>query len=112
MPAQLQLLSSREGQRLEPFRHCLIRPVTFESSSVSDLGSAAGGVGQGILLNISDGGMCILIDRQVRVQETLRIRVPTECSKTTAPTLAEVRWIKQGQLGHHDLHLVGLSFLL
>jgi len=111
MTARLQLVSSREGQRLEPSRHCLIRPVTFESSSTSDHGSAAG-MGQGILLNISDGGMCLLIDRHVRVQETLRIRVPTECSETTAPTLVEVRWIKHEQLGQHDIHMVGLSFLL
>ena len=112
MPAHQHLGARGDGQRLGPPRHCLIRPVTFESGAGSDHGSAATGIGKGILLNISDGGMCVLIDRYVRVQETLRIRVPMQGAGSTTPTLAEVRWIKPGQLGQHDFYLVGLSFLL
>ena len=113
MPTHQRLESTREpGQRLGPARHCLIRAVTFESGRGSDPSRVIANTGKGILVNISNGGMCLLIDRQFHVQDTLRIRVPTQCSEATTPTLAEVRWVKEGQLGQHDVYLIGLRFLL
>ena len=104
---------SEPGQRHGPARHSLIRAVTFEAGRIEGRTTAAIGTrGKGILVNISNGGMCLLIDRQFRVQETLRVRVPTQCSETSMPTLAEVRWIREGQLGEHEVYLLGLQFLL
>ncbi|HZC81127.1 MAG TPA: hypothetical protein VE222_05320, partial [Nitrospiraceae bacterium] len=47
--------------------------------------------GKGLSLNVSSGGMLLLMDHQPKVNQVLRIHVPTPASMAETPTLAEVR---------------------
>ena len=69
--------------------------------------------GKGLSLNVSSGGMLLFLDHQPKVNQAMRIHVPTPVNKAKTPTLAEVRWTRKlpfGNLG--GLYFVGLKFVL
>ena len=70
--------------------------------------------GKALSLNISSGGMLVLMDYLPQVEQVLKVLVPTPTSLAGTPTLAEVRWTRQLPLGRskdHATHFVGLKFL-
>ena len=69
--------------------------------------------GKGLSLNVSSGGMLLIMDHQPKVNQTMRVRVPTPVTQAKTPTLAEVRWTRKLPFQTFDgLYFVGLKFML
>jgi len=69
--------------------------------------------GKGLSLNVSSGGMLLFLDHQPKVNQAMRIHVPTPVNKAKTPTLAEVRWTRKLPFGKFGgLFFVGLKFVL
>ena len=68
--------------------------------------------GKALSLNISSGGMLLLMESAPAVDRVFRVHVPTPITKAKTPTLAEVRWVREVPfLVHNSLYFVGLKFL-
>lgn len=99
-------------------RQVLLRKVPYEYTSdiESDLFLAhlpAFRKGTALSLNISPGGMLLLMRDAPELDQVLKVEVPTPVQHARTPTLAEVRWTRQIPLTQlEDLHLVGIRFLL
>jgi len=64
----------------------------------------------GTLMNVSSGGLCLLTNVALKVGQVLKMALPLPSVEATAPTLAEVRWVrKEESQGHYQ---AGLRFLL
>jgi hypothetical protein len=71
--------------------------------------------GQLLSLNISNGGMLVLMDQAPVIEQVMKVHVPTPISMAEIPTLAEVRWTKQLPFGKptgKGAFFVGLKFIL
>ena len=62
----------------------------------------------GRIEDVSEGGLCVLVDRPLREHHVVRIRWPLPGSGRIATTEAEVCWTRAREGGHHAL---GLSFV-
>jgi c-di-GMP-binding flagellar brake protein YcgR len=72
------------------------------------------GQGKALSLNISSGGMLLLMQQSPAVEQVLKIHVPTASSSAEVPTLAEVRWTRKVPFGRQNsdgLYFVGLKFM-
>ena len=70
--------------------------------------------GKALSLNISSGGMLVLMDHAPGVEQVLKVLVPTPTSSAGTPTLAEVRWTRKlpfGSSKSEGAYFVGLKFL-
>ena len=70
--------------------------------------------GRALSLNISSGGMLVLMDQEPVVEQVLKVYVPTPVSAAETPTLAEVRWTRPvpfGKPSSHCPYFVGLKFI-
>jgi hypothetical protein len=69
--------------------------------------------GKGLSLNISSGGMLLIVDHPPKVNQAMKIHVPTPLNIARTPTLAEVRWTRKLPFQTFDgLYFVGLKFVL
>ncbi len=68
--------------------------------------------GAGITVNVSSGGLCLLLDWAPPVQEVLQVHVPMPATLAQTPTLAEVRWVRPLPFTDNGTYFVGLKFLL
>ena len=99
-------------------RLVMMREIFYEVTSLisHDGGNGDDPVGQhekALSLNISSGGMLLLMERPPRIERAVRVHVPSPVGGALTPTLAEVRWIRSVPFGPHSgLSLVGLRFLL
>ena len=101
-------------------RVALLRPILYDELYNIDTSleqkSPEPGVarqGKGLSLNVSSGGMLLLMDHQPQVNQVLRIHVPTPVHIAETPTLAEVRWMRKLPFQMFDvIYFVGLKFLL
>jgi len=66
----------------------------------------------GVTINISDGGLCHLMDRTPAVRDVLRLQMLGSDGTLREPRLAEVRWVRPLPVGQEDVHVVGVKFLL
>lgn len=97
--------------------HCervaLLRPIPYETTVLE--GSEAGrGEGRALSLNISSGGMLLLMEQALEIDQVLKVYVPTPISLAETPTLAEVRWTRRLPFGRGagaGPYLVGLKFM-
>ncbi len=113
-------LPARANQRLHLDRVSLIRLIDYQSlTSIGEEENIAVDEvaypknGQCTLVNISSGGMLVMMDGAPSVYTVFRLGVPTPAAAASTPTLAEVRWVSQAPVvGQSTLHLVGLRFLL
>lgn len=99
-------------------RVALMRPIPYEGTAgiehkVSSQEAEATQRGTALSLNISSGGMLLLMDnRGPEVGQVLRIRLPAAIQLAAIPTLGEVRWVRSVPFpGHQGLQFVGLRFL-
>jgi len=68
---------------------------------------------KGLSLNVSSDGMLLLMDHQLKVNQVLKIHVPTPVSMAETPTLAEVRWTRKLPFQtFYAIYFVGLKFVL
>ena len=98
-------------------RVALMRPIPYEMTMpVNGLtDSGRGGKALSALsLNISSGGMLVLMDCAPAVDQVVKVYVPTPITVTGTPTLAEVRWTRRipfGSEDHDGPYFVGLKFM-
>ncbi len=109
-------VSSTDQQHSE--RVALLREIPYELTTLPGeeefLGQQEGVDRQGkaLSLNISSGGMLLLMEWAPVPERVLRVHVPTPVSLARTPTLAEVRWIRRVPFTAQDgPYFVGLKFL-
>lgn len=70
-------------------------------------------VGTALSMNVSAGGMLVIMNGAPPTQHVLKVRVPTPIKGIETPTLAEVRWSRKLPFpAPHSLYLVGLKFIV
>ncbi len=65
-----------------------------------------------VTINISDEGLCLLMDRAPTVRDVLRLQMLGSDGTLREARLAEVRWVRPLPVGQEDVHVVGVKFLL
>ena len=103
-----------ESQRSHSARATLLRPLPYEMTTQEETPYAPSHGGQMLSLNISNGGMLVLMDQAPAIEQVMRVYVPTPVNKTEIPTLAEVRWTKKlpfGKSNGEGAYFVGLKFI-
>ena len=95
-------------------RVALLRPIVYEITAPINDASAQSVQGKALSVNISSGGMLLLMDIAPNIEQVLKVYVPTPITLTETPTLAEVRWTRKlpfGRLKESESFFVGLKFL-
>ncbi len=108
------------GEQQHGDRFPLMRLVRYETSAPLRLeevqegqeDTAARQEGAGITVNVSSGGLCLMMDWAPAVKEVLRLHVPMPVPLAEIPTLAEVRWVRTLPFGWEGVYAVGLQFML
>lgn len=106
--------STIDCQKSHSERVALLRPIPYEMTSPVERCSAAPSDGRALSLNISSGGMLVLMDQEPEIEQVLKVYVPTPISAAETPTLAEVRWTRKmpvGQAHESGAYFVGLKFI-
>lgn len=68
--------------------------------------------GDALTLNISSGGMLLMMDWEPEVNRVIRVDVPSSVNLARIPTLAEVRWKRRSPYcTDTGVYFVGLSFV-
>jgi len=69
--------------------------------------------GKALSLNVSSGGMLLMMDHQPQVNQVLKIQVPTPVHMAKTPTLAEVCWMRKLPFATFPgIYFAGVKFLL
>ena len=97
----------------------LMRTVPYTLSVMPDEGfcasledPAAEREGVALSMNLSSGGILLVMSEAPDVEQVLKVCVPTPITGVETPTLAEVRWARELSGGAQStLYLVGLKFL-
>jgi hypothetical protein len=96
-------------------RVALLRQILYElTSSRQGRNGVASKSGRALSLNVSSGGMLILMEQAPAIEQVLKVYVPTPVAIAETPTLAEVRWTRRlpfGRSNGNGMHFVGLKFL-
>lgn len=99
-------------------RYALTRPIPFETiAAIQEDESLENQLiveqkGKALSINISSGGMLVMMDRAPTIGQVLKVLVPTPVHLARTPTLAEVRWTRKLPFVQEEgLHFVGLKFL-
>lgn len=93
-------------------RVAVMREVPYQTTQSTETKGAEFREGKALSLNISPGGMLLLMDWSPGVDQVLRVHVPTAGDRTIIPTVAEVRWLRKVPFPHHNgLYFVGIRFL-
>ena len=95
-------------------RVALLRPIPYEVTAPADDPSVGTRQGKALSVNISSGGMLILMDQAPAVEQVLKVYVPTPTAVAETPTLAEVRWTRKLPFGKSNgagPFFVGLKFM-
>jgi len=66
----------------------------------------------GVTINISEGGLCLLMDRAPTVRDVPRLLMLGSDGTPREARSAEVRWVRPLPVGQEDVHVVGVKFLL
>jgi len=103
-----------ETQRSRSARATLLRPISYEMTIPEEVPAASTHSGQLLSLNISNGGMLVLMDQAPAIEQVMKVHVPTPINMAETPTLAEVRWTKRlpvGKPSGSGIYFVGLRFM-
>ena len=95
-------------------RVALLRPIPYEMTTPVDGPSASVHGGKALSVNISSGGMLILMEQAPAIEQVMKVYVPTPISVAETPTLAEVRWTRRLPFGKPNgtgAYFVGLKFM-
>lgn len=104
----------RDSHESHRERAALLRPIQYEMSSPIEGQIEETGVGKALSLNISSGGMLVLMDKAPQIEQVLKVFVPTPITIADTPTLAEVRWTRKlpfGKMNGNGPYFVGLKFM-
>jgi len=102
-----------ESQKSHSERAALLRPIVYEMTTPVEVPAASSHSGKALSLNISSGGMLILMDQVPAIEQVMKVYVPTPVSAAETPTLAEVRWTRRLPFGKTNggAYFVGLKFM-
>jgi hypothetical protein len=103
-----------DSQKSHSERAALLRPIVYEMTTPVEDPSASTHSGKALSLNISSGGMLVLMDQAPTIEQVMKVYVPTPISMAETPTLAEVRWIRRfpfGKPNGNGAYFVGLKFM-
>ena len=93
-------------------RVALLRSIPYELTSSVEDPSMSAHQGKALSVNISSGGMLVLMDLAPAIDQVMKVSVPTPISMAETPTLAEVRWTRKLPLGKSNgIYFVGLKFI-
>jgi PilZ domain len=108
------LTDRQDGHRDRGARGALLRTILYEMTIPLEEPVALTPHGKVLSLNISNGGMLVLMDQSPAVGQVLKVQVPTPLFETETPTLAEVRWTRKlpfEQPNDPEAYFVGLKFM-
>jgi len=103
-----------DSQKSHSERAALLRPILYEMTTPVEGPAASSRSGKALSLNISSGGMLVLMDQIPAIEQVMKVYVPTPISMAETPTLAEVRWTRKlpfGKPSGDGAYLVGLKFM-
>jgi hypothetical protein len=103
-----------DSQKSHSERAALLRPILYEMTTPVEDPAALTHSGKALSLNISSGGMLVLMDQVPAVEQVMKVYVPTPISMAETPTLAEVRWTRKlpfGKPSGNGAYFVGLKFM-
>ena len=103
-----------DSQKSHSERAALLRPILYEMTTTVEAPAVSTHSGKALSLNISSGGMLVLMDQAPNVEQVLKVYVPTPISMAETPTLAEVRWTRKlpfGKPNGNGAYFVGLKFM-
>lgn len=92
----------------------LLRPILYESTTSLETMAASTLDGNAFSLNISSGGMLVVMEQAPDLNQALKVYIPTPLTVAETPTLAEVRWIRRVPFGNgseNGPYFVGLKFM-
>ncbi len=95
-------------------RVTLLRPIPYELTTLATESPGKAVQGRALSVNISTGGMLLLMDTAPALEQVMKVYVPTPVAEAETPTLAEVRWMRKlpfASSKHGDSYFVGLKFL-
>ena len=95
-------------------RAALLRPIPYEMTAPLADRSASAHQGKALSVNISSGGMLLVMDQAPAIEQVMKVYVPTPITAAETPTLAEVRWTRKLPFGNNDgtgSYFVGLKFV-
>jgi PilZ domain len=94
-------------------RHPLIQMVRIERSTLRVVEDEQQ-IPQimGLTVNVSNGGLCLLVDWFPNPGEIVRVHLPLSTVGATTPTLADVQWARPLPFQGCGLAMVGLKFLV
>lgn len=106
-----------QQQHIERF--ALLRPIPYEIGIIAPPDQNPEDLimsrrGKGLSVNISSGGILLLMNRIPEPQEVMKVYVPTPVNLAQTPTLAEVRWRRVLPFVDHNgdsIYFVGLKFV-
>ena len=102
------------SQKSHSERAALLRPILYEMTTPVEGLTASSHSGKALSLNISSGGMLVLMDQVPAIEQVMKVYVPTPISMAETPTLAEVRWTRKlpfGKPNGDEAYFVGLKFM-
>jgi len=103
-----------DSQKSHSERAALLRPILYEMTTPVEDPAASTHSGKALSLNISSGGMLVLMDQVPAIEQVMKVYVPTPISVAETPTLAEVRWTRRvpfGKPNGNGAYFVGLKFM-
>ena len=103
-----------DSQKCHSERAALLRPIPYEMMTSVEASAASTHSGKALSLNISNGGMLVLMDQVPAIEQVMKVYVPTPISMAETPTLAEVRWTRKLPFGKPNVNgacFVGLKFM-
>ena len=95
-------------------RVALLRPIPYEMTTPVNDPSVSAHHGKALSVNISSGGMLVLMDEAPVIEQVMKVYVPTPLTVAETPTLAEVRWTRKLPFGRNSgggPYFVGLKFI-
>lgn len=85
----------RDSHESHSERAALLRPIPYEMTAPVEESAGTAVSGKALSLNISSGGMLVLMEQAPQVEQVLKVYVPTPIAMAETPTLAEVRWTRK-----------------
>lgn len=106
--------SLTDSQKSHNERVALLRPIVYERTTSLESPTASTHAGKALSLNMSSGGMLVLMEQMPDLNQVLKVYMPTPLTVAETPTLTEVRWIRRvplAQGAENGPYFVGLKFL-
>lgn len=98
-----------EKDRCQSLRTPLTRFVVYHARWNVEVVVNGEEVYPGTVLNISEGGLCLLVARPLVEGQVITVGLPLQNLPVTIPALGEVRWLRKIPWEEH--YFIGVQFL-